>query len=59
MRAVELLGEDADDLGACRVGEALELLEVFIERLERPGPLERRADEQRALDGRRDENESA
>jgi hypothetical protein len=49
VRTVELLGELSDDLGARRVGQALELAEMLIERLSRPRPLERRADEERAL----------
>ena len=51
MRAIELLRERADHGGTSGVGEALELAQVLIQRLARTGPLERRSDEQRALDG--------
>jgi hypothetical protein len=50
VRPVELLRELADDLGARRVGQPLELAQVFVERLARARPLERRADEQRPLE---------
>jgi hypothetical protein len=59
MRAVELLGERADDLGARRVGEALELAQVFVERLARARALERRANEERPLDRRGDGDQVA
>jgi len=51
VRAVELLGEAADDDGARRVGEPLELLQVLVDVVPRARPLERRPDEERALDG--------
>jgi hypothetical protein len=50
MRPVELLRELADDLGAGRVGQALELAQMLVERLARARPLERRPDEERPLD---------
>jgi hypothetical protein len=59
VRTVELLRELADDLGACRVGQALELAEVFVERLARAGALDRGADEQRPLDRRGDGDQIA
>jgi hypothetical protein len=59
MRPVELLGELTHDDGARRVGEALELAQMLVERLARAGPLERRADEERALDGRGDGDQFA
>jgi len=59
MRAVELLRERADDLGARRVGEALELAQVFVERLASARTLERRANEERPLDGRGDGDQVA
>jgi hypothetical protein len=59
MRAVELLGELADDLGAGRVGEALQLAEVLVQRLARARPLERRSDEERPLNRGRDGDEIA
>ena len=52
MRPIELLRELADDDRARRIGEALELTQMLVERLACARPLERRADEQRALDGR-------
>jgi hypothetical protein len=52
MRAIDLLHELTDDHGAGRIGELLELAEMFADRAARAGALERRADEQRALDGR-------
>ena len=54
MRAVELLGDLSDDDGSSGVGEPLELAQVLVERLARAGPLERRPDEERPLDGGRD-----
>ena len=59
MRAVELLRELADDDRAGRVGEPLELAQMLVERLARAGPLERRADEERPLDGRREGDQVA
>ena len=59
MRAVELLGQLADDDRARRVGEALELAQVLVQRLASAGPLERRAHEERPLDGRRDGDQFA
>jgi hypothetical protein len=54
MRAVELLRDLSDDDRAGRVGEPLELAQVLVERLARAGPLERRPNEERPLDGGRD-----
>lgn len=54
MGAVELLRELADDLGARGVREALELEQMFDERLAGAGPLERGADQDRPLDRRLD-----
>jgi hypothetical protein len=59
MRPVELLRQLADDDRARRVGEALELAEVLVERLARARPLERRPDEERPLDGGRDGDQIA
>jgi len=59
VRPVELLRERADDLGARRVGEALELEQVLIEMVLRARALERRADEERALDRRRERDDVA
>jgi len=52
VRAVELLGEPADDDGARGVGEPLQLLQVLVDVVPRARPLQRCPDEQRALDGR-------
>jgi hypothetical protein len=54
MRPVQLLGDLSDDDGSSGVGEPLELAQVLVERLARAGPLERRPDEERPLDGGRD-----
>jgi hypothetical protein len=54
VRPIELLRELADYDGAGGVGQALELTQMLFERLARARPLERRSDEERALDGRRD-----
>jgi hypothetical protein len=54
VRPVELLGDLSDDDRSGRVREPLELAQVFVERLARAGPLERRPDEERPLDGGRD-----
>ena len=59
MRAVELLGDLAYDRGTGRVGEPVQLAQMFVEQLERPCPLRWSADEQRALDGRGDGNQFA
>jgi hypothetical protein len=50
MRAIELLCQLADDVSARGVGQSLELAEMLVECLACAGPLDRRADEQRALD---------
>jgi len=50
--AVELLGELADDEGARRVGKALELTQMLVERLARARALDGRSDEERPF-GRR------
>src|SRR5215218_6371335 len=59
MRPVELLGELTDHDGARRVGEAFELAQMLVEQLAGAGPLERRAYEERPLDGRRDGDQIA
>jgi hypothetical protein len=59
MRAVELLGELADDECARSVGESLQLAQVLVERLAGAGALQRRADEERPLDRRRDGDQIA
>jgi hypothetical protein len=59
MRTVELLRQLSNDGGAGRVGQALELAQVLLERLARPRTLERRSDEDRALDGRGDGDQFA
>jgi hypothetical protein len=59
VRAVELLGEPADDDRAGGVRQPLELVEVLVEVVAGGRPLERRPDEQRALDGRREGDEVA
>ncbi len=59
MWAVELLREDADDFCARRIREALEFLQVLVERLACAGALERRAHEERPLGGRRDVDQDA
>src|SRR5215207_8619316 len=59
MRPIELLGELTDDDGTGRIGEAFELAQMLVERLAGAGPLERRAHEERALDGRRDGDQIA
>jgi hypothetical protein len=41
------------------IGEPFELAEMLVEELERPRPLRRRADQQRALDGRGDGDQFA
>ena len=56
MRLVELLGELTDDDRARRVGQALELIEMLTQVFPRASALERRADEERALDGLLDLN---
>jgi hypothetical protein len=53
------LGQLADHLRAGGVGQARQLAEVLVERLARTRPLERRADEERALDWRRDGDQIA
>ena len=50
MRPVELLCELADDDSARRIGETLQLLEVFIQSSSRARPFERCAHEERPLD---------
>jgi hypothetical protein len=59
MRAVELLGELADDERARRVGEPLQLAQMLVQRLARAGALQRRADEERPLDRGRDGDQIA
>jgi len=59
MRSIELLRKNADDLGTCGVGESLELLQVFIERLACPRTLERGADEECPLRRRGDVDQDA
>jgi hypothetical protein len=59
MRPIELLRQLADDDRTGRVGEPLELSKMFVERLARAGPLERRPDEERPLDGGRDGDQIA
>jgi len=59
MRPIELLRQLADDDRAGRVGEALELTEMLVERLACAGPLERCSDEERALDRRRNRDQIA
>ena len=59
MRPVELLRELADDVGARRIGEPLELAQMLVERLAGARALERRAHEQRPLDGRCDGDQFA
>jgi hypothetical protein len=59
MRAVELLGELADHDGTRRVGEPRQLAKVFLQRRAGAGSLQRRADEERALDRRADGDEFA
>jgi hypothetical protein len=59
MRPVELLRQLTDDDRARRVGKALELAEVLVERLACARPLERRPDEERPLDGGRDSDQIA
>jgi hypothetical protein len=51
VRTVELLRDVADDFGARRVGEPLQLPQMFVEQLEGSRPLRGRPDEQGALDG--------
>jgi hypothetical protein len=57
IRPVDLLGQRPDDDRARGVRELLELLEMFIDVMSRRCPLARRANEQRALDGRREGDE--
>jgi hypothetical protein len=59
MRAIQLLGQLADDVGAGRVSQPSELTQMLFEGLSRAGPLERRAHEQRAFDRRLDSDEIA
>jgi len=59
MRPIELLRELADDDGPRCIGEALELMQMLVERLACASPLERRADEQRAFDRRGDGDQFA
>jgi hypothetical protein len=59
VRPIELLRQLADDDRTGRVGEPLQLSQVLVERLARAGPLERRPDEERPLDGRRDGDQIA
>ena len=59
MRTVDLLGELADDDRACRIREALELLEMFVDVMAGGSSLERRADENRPFGGRRQLDEVA
>jgi hypothetical protein len=59
MRSVELLRDLADDRRTSGIREPVELAQMLIEQLERPRPLCRRADEQRALDGRGDGDQFA
>jgi hypothetical protein len=59
MWPLELLRDLADDGRAGGIGEPLQLAQMLIEKLEGPRPLRRRADEQRALDGRRNGDQFA
>ena len=59
MRTVELLRELADDFGAGGIGEPLQLTQVLLEGLARAGPLERRSDQECALERSRDGDEIA
>ena len=59
MWAIELLRQGAHDFRARRVGQPLELAQVFVERLPRAGPLERRSDKERPLDWRGDVDQFA
>ena len=43
--------DPADDIGACRVHQPGEFIEVLVDQLHVPGSLARCGDEQRALDG--------
>jgi hypothetical protein len=54
VRAVEQLGDGADDVRAGGVGEARQLLEVLLDAVPVGGPLERRPDEQGPLGGGRE-----
>jgi hypothetical protein len=54
VRTVELLREHAHHFRAGRVGQPLELLEMFVERLACARPLERRSNEERPLSRRLD-----
>jgi hypothetical protein len=52
VRPIELLRQGAGDDGAGGVDEAFEFLEVLIDLMPRVGSLERRSDENCAVDGR-------
>jgi hypothetical protein len=54
VRLVELLRHFTDDHRAGRVGQARELPQMFFELVSRAAALPRRADENRALDRRRE-----
>ena len=51
-RTIQQLRDLSDDLGARRVGEARQLLQMLRQQMSRGRPLERRADEDGALYGR-------
>ena len=59
MRPVDLLRELADDGRAGGVGELGQLAQMLVGQAPGAGPLERRADEQRPLDGRGDDDRFA
>jgi hypothetical protein len=59
MRTVELLRQLPDDDGTRGVGEALELAQMFVERLARAGPLDGGPDEERPLGRGRDGDQIA
>jgi hypothetical protein len=56
MRPIDLLRDLAEDDRARGVGEIRQLAQVVVDDAAGAGPLERRADEQRALDWRRDDD---
>jgi hypothetical protein len=57
--SLELLRDRSDRFGARRVGESLELFEMLLEMMARGGSLERRSDQERALDRRGEGDEIA
>jgi hypothetical protein len=56
MRAVELLRELADHVGAGSVGKLAELAQMFVDDALRAGTLEWRPDEDRTIHGGRDDD---